>query len=130
MLIQVFILGFGNIGIDLAKRLRPFGVKIIATKRSWTSISKDSCQSNGMYGCKSGTGLGLKCTAYDTISSFFLFFFSGQNGVCDVFVDEKGSHEDIYKLASKADIVVCCLSLNNETVRFVHCVMNNILFAF
>ncbi|XP_050236363.1 uncharacterized protein LOC126686354 isoform X2 [Mercurialis annua] len=29
----VFILGFGNIGIELAKRLRPFGVKIIASKR-------------------------------------------------------------------------------------------------
>ncbi|MQM18886.1 hypothetical protein Taro_051887 [Colocasia esculenta] len=32
---QVFILGFGAIGVDLAKRLRPFGVKIIATKRRW-----------------------------------------------------------------------------------------------
>ena len=30
-------MGFGNIGIDLAKRLKPFGVKIIATKRSWAS---------------------------------------------------------------------------------------------
>jgi phosphoglycerate dehydrogenase-like enzyme len=45
---QVFILGFGNIGIDLAKRLKPFGVKIIATKRSWDTHSKDSWQSNGM----------------------------------------------------------------------------------
>uniref|UniRef100_A0A7N2KU95 Uncharacterized protein n=1 Tax=Quercus lobata TaxID=97700 RepID=A0A7N2KU95_QUELO len=42
----VFILGFGNIGIDLAKRLRAFGVKIIATKRSWGSYSQDSCQTN------------------------------------------------------------------------------------
>ncbi|KAF6159664.1 hypothetical protein GIB67_029922 [Kingdonia uniflora] len=38
----VFIMGFGNIGIDLAKRLRPFGVKILATKRSWTSSLPDS----------------------------------------------------------------------------------------
>ncbi|PON79383.1 Erythronate-4-phosphate dehydrogenase [Parasponia andersonii] len=66
----VFILGFGNIGIDLAKRLRPFGVKIIATKRSWTSHS-------------------LQCSTYGG----------------DVLVDKKGSHEDIYKFASEADIV-------------------------
>ncbi|POO00165.1 Erythronate-4-phosphate dehydrogenase [Trema orientale] len=66
----VFILGFGNIGIDLAKRLRPFGVKIIATKRSWTSHS-------------------LQCSTYGD----------------DVLVDKKGSHEDIYKFASEADIV-------------------------
>ncbi|XP_054811405.1 uncharacterized protein LOC129312744 [Prosopis cineraria] len=38
----VFIFGFGNIGIDLAKRLRPFGVKIIATKRSWVSYDDAS----------------------------------------------------------------------------------------
>jgi phosphoglycerate dehydrogenase-like enzyme len=42
----VFILGFGNIGIDLAKRLRGFGVKITATKRSWASNPQDSCQTN------------------------------------------------------------------------------------
>ncbi|PKI46509.1 hypothetical protein CRG98_033066 [Punica granatum] len=33
----VFILGSGKIGMDLAKRLRPFGVNIIATKRIWSS---------------------------------------------------------------------------------------------
>ncbi|XP_024021067.1 uncharacterized protein LOC21391680 [Morus notabilis] len=82
----VFILGFGNIGIDLAKRLRPFGVKIIATKRSWTPHLKDS------------------------------FLSDGQSDVDDDLVDEKGSHEDIYQFASKADIVVCCLRLNSETV--------------
>lgn len=37
-------MGFGNIGIDLAKRLRPFDVKIIATKRSWSSASGVSFQ--------------------------------------------------------------------------------------
>lgn len=42
-------MGFGNIGFQLAKRLRPFEVKIIATKRSWSpSDTPDSCQSNGM----------------------------------------------------------------------------------
>ncbi|XP_022143657.1 uncharacterized protein LOC111013515 isoform X1 [Momordica charantia] len=36
----VFILGYGNIGLELAKRLCPFGVRIIATKRSWTASSQ------------------------------------------------------------------------------------------
>ncbi|KAG5562885.1 hypothetical protein RHGRI_005576 [Rhododendron griersonianum] len=44
----VFIMGFGNIGIDLAKRLRPFGVKILATKRSWESYSRKSFKSDGV----------------------------------------------------------------------------------
>lgn len=30
-------MGFGAIGVELAKRLRPFGVKILATKRKWPS---------------------------------------------------------------------------------------------
>ncbi|XP_039052554.1 hydroxypyruvate reductase-like [Hibiscus syriacus] len=33
----VFILGCGDIGIEFSKRLKPFGVKVIATKRSWPS---------------------------------------------------------------------------------------------
>jgi len=89
----VFILGFGNIGIDLARRLRPFGVKIIATKRSWASHSHDSSQSNGA---------------------------PVQNGSTYDLVDEKGGHEDIHEFASKADIIVCCLSLNSETVGTVN----------
>ncbi|XP_027346307.1 uncharacterized protein LOC113858068 isoform X2 [Abrus precatorius] len=75
----IFILGFGNIGIDLAKRLQPFGVKVIATKRSWAS--------------------------YDDV---------------DNLVDVKGSHEDIYDFARKADIVVCCIRLNNETADIIN----------
>uniref|UniRef100_A0A0E0E9Y6 D-isomer specific 2-hydroxyacid dehydrogenase NAD-binding domain-containing protein n=1 Tax=Oryza meridionalis TaxID=40149 RepID=A0A0E0E9Y6_9ORYZ len=34
---SVLILGFGAIGVEIAKRLRPFGVKILATKRNWSS---------------------------------------------------------------------------------------------
>ncbi|XP_059461544.1 uncharacterized protein LOC132190539 [Corylus avellana] len=89
----VFILGFGNIGIDLARRLRPFGVKIIATKRSWASHSQDPSQSNGA---------------------------SVQNGSTHDLVDEKGSQEDIQEFASRADIVVCCLILNSETAGTVN----------
>ncbi|KAH9781196.1 D-isomer specific 2-hydroxyacid dehydrogenase family protein [Citrus sinensis] len=43
----VFISGFGNIEVELAKRLRPFGVKIIAAKRIWASHSQVCCQSSG-----------------------------------------------------------------------------------
>ncbi|XP_031744549.1 uncharacterized protein LOC101215987 isoform X4 [Cucumis sativus] len=80
----VFIMGFGNIGLELAKRLRPFGVRIIATKRSWTENS------------------------------------SQLNGASEDLVDQKGAHEDIQKFASIADIVVCCLCLNSETVGVVN----------
>ena len=38
-------------------------------------------------------------------------------GNVDNFVDERGNHEDIYNFARKADIVVCCLRLNSETVE-------------
>ncbi|GLT63840.1 hypothetical protein SLA2020_363730 [Shorea laevis] len=85
----VFIMGFGNIGIELAKRLRPFGVKIIATKRRWSSNSEVTLQSNA-------------------------------NGITDDLVDEKGSHEDLHRFASNADIVVCCLILNKETAGIVN----------
>ncbi|XP_028755573.1 uncharacterized protein LOC114714948 isoform X2 [Neltuma alba] len=75
----VFIFGFGNIGIDLAKRLRPFGVKVIATKRSWVS--------------------------YDDVGDL---------------IDLKGNQGDIYDFAKEADIVVCCLRLNSETVGIIN----------
>ncbi|WCJ44171.1 D-3-phosphoglycerate dehydrogenase [Euphorbia peplus] len=45
---KVFIMEFGNIGIQLAKRLRPFGVKNIATKRSWRSELQVSLEENGI----------------------------------------------------------------------------------
>ncbi|GJX46225.1 hydroxypyruvate reductase isoform X1, partial [Tanacetum coccineum] len=43
----VFIMGFGNIGIELSKRLRPFGVKILATKRNWASYDLNLMDSSG-----------------------------------------------------------------------------------
>uniref|UniRef100_A0A1J3DFK2 D-3-phosphoglycerate dehydrogenase n=1 Tax=Noccaea caerulescens TaxID=107243 RepID=A0A1J3DFK2_NOCCA len=78
----VFILGYGNIGTELAKRLKPFGSRVIATKRSWPDsiIGSDSSH----------------------------------------LVDEKGSHDDIYTFASKADIVAVCLRLNKETAEVVN----------
>lgn len=42
-----------------------------------------------------------------------------QNVITDQLVDEKGSHEDIYQFASRADIVICCLIMNKETVSAV-----------
>ncbi|KAL6504710.1 hypothetical protein OROHE_023468 [Orobanche hederae] len=44
----VFILGYGNIGFHLAKRLRPFGVKILATKRNWP-LSDAAGNGNGTH---------------------------------------------------------------------------------
>lgn len=88
----IFILGYGNIGIHLAKRLRPFGVNILATKRSWPSLSQNSCKSEVSY-------IG--------------------NGTHEELVDEKGSHQDILEFASRADIVVCCLAMNSETAGIV-----------
>ncbi|KAK1439517.1 hypothetical protein QVD17_05337 [Tagetes erecta] len=89
----VFILGYGNIGIELAKRLRPFGVKILATKRSWASYVPNSFSST------------------EPIS---------QNGTHEDLVDEKGSHNDIYEFARRSDIVVCCLTMNSETAGIIN----------
>lgn len=104
---QVFILGFGNIGIDLAKRLRPFGVKVIATKRSWASYECECLhECYGMFISK--------IASYILLFSYVFVLFL-QDDVGDL-VDVKGNHEDIWDFAGKADIVVCCLSLNHETV--------------
>lgn len=80
----IFIMGYGNIGVELAKRLRPFDVRILATKRCWSSLQ---CNARNNYG--------------------------------DDFVDERGSHGDIYKFAGMADIVICCLTLNHETGAYL-----------
>ncbi|KAE8688718.1 D-isomer specific 2-hydroxyacid dehydrogenase family protein isoform 4 [Hibiscus syriacus] len=87
----IFILGFGNIGTELAKRLKTFGVKVIATKRSWPSTLEVTPKA-----------------------------FPSQNEVIDDLVDKKGIHGDIYEFASNADIVVCCLNLNKDTVGVVN----------
>lgn len=58
---------------------------------------------------------------------FYIVNLPVKNGVTDDLVDEKGCHEDIYEFASKADIVVCCLSLNKETVRL--CLSLNIFLV-
>ncbi|EEF40581.1 hydroxypyruvate reductase isoform X2 [Ricinus communis] len=89
----VFILGYGNIGIELAKRLQPFGVKVIATKRKWTSNLHVLHQQKGL---------------------------PMQNGSIDDLVDKKGSHEDIHEFASNADIIVCCLHMNKDTAGIVN----------
>ncbi|KMZ75211.1 putative Phosphoglycerate dehydrogenase [Zostera marina] len=83
----VFIMGFGAIGTDVAKRLKPFGVKIIATKRKWGSQLNDSIKS-------------LSTVESDEIDSL---------------VDVKGGHEKIYDFAREADIVAVCLLMNSET---------------
>ena len=49
-------------------------------------------------------------------NSIHLGSLGANDSVADL-VDEKGSHNDIYKYASMADIVVCCLNMNRETVK-------------
>ncbi|KAG9456944.1 hypothetical protein H6P81_001452 [Aristolochia fimbriata] len=89
----VFILGYGNIGVDLAKRLRPFGVKLLATKRRWTQVN-DSSDGSPPSNSESVDVRNL--------------------------VDRMGGPEDIYDFAAEADIVVTCLSLNKETAGIVN----------
>lgn len=67
-------------------------MKILATKRSWGRPAQDSSKSEAP---------------------------SVENGGYADLVDERGNHADILKFASKADIVVCCLAMNNETVRLL-----------
>ncbi|XP_077231709.1 uncharacterized protein LOC143864776 isoform X1 [Tasmannia lanceolata] len=96
----VFICGFGNIGIDLAKRLRPFGVRILATKRSWALDLTDSSQSNGSSDKSPSSSI--------------------KHGDISDLVDMKGGPENLYDFAREADIVVTCLALNSETVGIVN----------
>ncbi|KAF8404317.1 hypothetical protein HHK36_009200 [Tetracentron sinense] len=96
---KVFIMGFGNIGIALAKCLRPFGVRILATKQSWASDLPNSCLPNG-------------CVRSPELSI--------QNDTIDGLVDKEGSPENLLDFASKADIVVTCLALNSETAGIVN----------
>ncbi|XP_010243885.1 PREDICTED: uncharacterized protein LOC104587840 isoform X2 [Nelumbo nucifera] len=96
----VFIMGFGNIGIDLAKRLRPFGVRILATKRRWTSDLLESCQTNDSFA--RSPAFNIQSDAYNSL------------------VDKKGGPEDLYDFAREADIVVVCLLLNRETAGIVN----------
>lgn len=77
----ILILGFGAIGVEVAKRLRPFGVKILATKRNWSSDTLP-CEIDGL-------------------------------------VDKKGGPQDMYEFAGEADIVITCMTLNNESVGIV-----------
>ncbi|XP_077231834.1 uncharacterized protein LOC143864855 isoform X2 [Tasmannia lanceolata] len=93
---QVFIMGFGKIGIDLAKRLRPFGVRILATKQSWALNFPEYSHPNGRSPTSNIKHEGINCL-----------------------VDKKGGPEDKYDFAREADIVVACLPLNNETVGIV-----------
>ncbi|KAK3126788.1 hypothetical protein QOZ80_7AG0562620 [Eleusine coracana subsp. coracana] len=49
----ILILGFGAIGVEVAKRLRPFGVKVHATKRNWASDTLP-CDVDGLVDKKGG----------------------------------------------------------------------------
>ncbi|KAM0940225.1 putative (S)-sulfolactate dehydrogenase [Dioscorea sansibarensis] len=93
----VFIMGFGAIGVDLAKRLRPFGVKILATKRKWRVGSPR-----------------LNVSTDDAPNLI------GQSDATDDLVDKKGTPKDNYEFAAEADIVVPCLTLSDETAGIIN----------
>jgi len=93
----VLILGYGNIGKELAIRLRPFGVKILAIKRSWT---KEVNPLNGYRDENAVMSSGI------------------DNG--DQRIDEKGGIECLLEFASRADIIVTCCVLNHETAGIVN----------
>lgn len=109
-------MGFGNIGIDLARRLKPFGVKVIATKRSWASYAQNTNELNRsiFLPCSRGLLLFNKTSLFFYLLTYSILFVEDD---VDDLVDVKGSHEDIYDFATKADIVACCLNLNSETVE-------------
>jgi len=97
----VHIVGYGNIGKDLAVRLRPFGVKILATRRCWHSKSTvDLNKQDAVY-------------TYPTQST-------GDGNIKDDLIDEKGGNECLYDFASRADIVVTCATMTSETVGMVN----------
>ncbi|KAH9330239.1 hypothetical protein KI387_002347, partial [Taxus chinensis] len=97
----VFILGYGNIGKNLAVRLRPFGVKILAIKRRWDSNS--DVNSNNL-----GAGDTSQTQSID------------KGCINDDVIDERGGSEHFLEFASQADIVVTCCQLNAETVGLVN----------
>lgn len=101
--------------MDLAWRLKSFGVKVIATKRRWASSAQHSSEIRSIF-----LPYYRRLLLFNNISSLFYFLPSStlfdEDDVDDL-VDEKGTSEDIYDFAGKADIVVCCLILNSETVK-------------
>ncbi|CAM6097376.1 unnamed protein product [Calypogeia fissa] len=88
----VCIVGYGNIGKELAPRLKPFGVRVLALRRSWNKIPQE--------GEVDGT--------------------STANGDADVAVDRKGGTEYLHDFISQADIVVMCCALTPETKGMVN----------
>jgi hypothetical protein len=92
--------------VEIAKRLKPFGVNILATKRNW---------SPGSLPC--GKLLLISCLHENSLRDPPVT----SNIPCadiDGLVDKKGGPEDMYELAGEADIVITCLLQTIETVSY------------
>ena len=95
--------------MEIAKRLRPFGVKILATKRNWSSNTV-SCGK-------------LQQLQHHSLIRCCVIFLSQNIAIADLdgLVDKKGGPEDMYELVQEADIVITCMTLNNESVNSSLC---------
>ncbi|BBN01563.1 hypothetical protein MPTK1_2g08420 [Marchantia polymorpha subsp. ruderalis] len=96
---KVLIVGYGNIGKELAPRLKAFGVRVLAVRPSW----------NQMYPIAAGSENVMK---HSLVS----------NGTIpmDDFVDEKGGMEHLHEFLSRSDIVVLCCTQSPKTVGMVN----------
>ncbi|KAG6555198.1 hypothetical protein Mapa_003237 [Marchantia paleacea] len=96
---KVLIVGYGNIGKELAPRLKAFGVRVLAVRPSW----------NQMYPSEAGNENGMKNLQVS-------------NGTVptDDFVDEKGGMEHLHEFLSRSDIVVLCCTQNPKTAGMVN----------
>ncbi|KAL2603062.1 hypothetical protein R1flu_017187 [Riccia fluitans] len=95
----VLLVGFGSIGQELAPRLKPFGVRILAVRPSWNqkySSSSDNLKEVGEFQMSNGTSKK------------------------DDIVDERGGTEHLHEFLSRSDIVVLCCPQTPKTKGMVN----------
>lgn len=90
--LSVLMVGFGNIGRELAVRLKPFGVSLAAVRRQeWPSEPLPDRE--------------IATSAQLT----------GSPEHAETYLDHRGGPEDTLRLAAEADVVVLVCNLTQET---------------